>query len=90
MALDQQGAGKPKRIARAWKYSICGNKGTKPHLRRLTDNGKMLGGIADTKSLCNKHVAYDHLTEISEEALRKVCPHCVRAYRKYTAGTPQN
>lgn len=51
--------------------------GTTPwHIRELTDHGRKLGGGADTRSLCDREVAWDLEVEITQLNLTVACPTC--------------
>ena len=49
------------------------------HLRRLTGKGKMFGGGANTKSLCNREMSWDLKCTLTPEHLGCDCPACLKA-----------
>jgi hypothetical protein len=65
------------------------------HIRRLTDQGKKLGGGADTRTLCGREAAWDvqfdfspvRLDELEKMVPRygRPCPACVEVYRAWAA-----
>jgi len=61
--------------------------GTSPwHIRELTDQGRKLGGGADTKALCGREVAWDIEAEITHRGLDGACQRCVREIQMRYAG----
>jgi len=66
-------------------YSFCetvtagGN--ARWHIRRLTDKGMMLGGGADSESLCGANVAWDVDVPITDHHLNHSCQRCVEVFR---------
>lgn len=70
-------------------FSFCESVHAGPsspwHLRRLTVNGRKLGGGIDTRSLCSAvEVGWDLAVEITEHHLSHACPRCVSEYRRIT------
>ena len=67
------------------KYSFCENVHSGPfsrwHIRRLTDEGRKLGGGADTLSLCGKKVHWDLGVELKKHHLdHNTCPKCLKKF----------
>jgi len=67
------------------QYSFCETVTAGPqtpwHIRRLTSKGRMLGGGADTHSLCDRKVAWDLNVELTEHHLGHCCKHCREIYK---------
>jgi len=58
------------------------------HIRKLTNQGKKLGGGADTLALCGAKVCWDLNVEITEHHLsQNTCKKCVE---KYWENVPKN
>jgi len=54
------------------------------HIRRLTHQGKKLGGGADTISLCGRKVAWDLNAEITFHHLQHCCRQCSESLKNVT------
>lgn len=52
------------------------------HIRKLTKKGLKLGGGADTKSLCNRDVAWDLKVDITPHHLTHCCQKCAQIFLK--------
>jgi hypothetical protein len=66
----------------AWALSV-----SKWHIRKLTKNGKRLGGGADTKALCGREVAWDLTVPLLADLYAKsICPKCLDEYRRLHDG----
>jgi len=84
----------------AEQFSFCESVVAGPlsrwHIRRLTAQGKKLGGGIDTPSLCARLLpsglegggGWDLDVEITEHHLGHCCVFCVATYRELVGGTP--
>lgn len=65
----------------AFCETITASGSTPWHIRRLTSRGLLLGGGADTPSLCGRKVTWDLDVQITEHHLKHCCRECCLAYR---------
>lgn len=71
------------------KYSFCepaaASSISRWHIRKLTSKGKMLGGGADTHSLCGRPMAWDLEVDIAyAEFPIGICLRCWTLYQEAT------
>lgn len=67
----------------AFCESIAATGRSKWHIRPLSQKWKMLGGGADTLSLCGREMAWDlNVPLITEMHVKSICPKCYAEYRR--------
>ncbi len=79
---------KTKTTKKIPQFAFCETvfaSGSSPwHIRKLTNQGLKLGGGADTKSLCDREMAWDLKVEITPHHLTHCCHKCAQKFQNKT------